>query len=672
MRELIPVPRICESGTGRLAISAHTTIAVEGAEPHRLRDAAAIMRRVIVRLTGIPLALQPAADVSAADIVLSCGAPTPELPPLDMEEGYELSVTPAGATITADTLFGVARGLATFVQLVTQDAEGWYLPACRVEDAPRLAWRGLLLDVARHWIPANLIHLTLEALALAKLNVLHLHLTDDQAFRFESHRHPGLHENNADGFWFTQDELRAIVEHAAALGIRVVPELDVPGHTTSWLVAMPELGVAGVAPEPRRRFGIADCALDPASDRVLEVIDDLVGELTHVFPDPCLHIGGDEVAESAWDGDRTSLQADFNLKLGEILAAHGRRMVGWDEILHPDLPADTIVQSWRSPLSMWEAARAGHDVVLSHPWYLDHLYPARLLHAYDPLASPVEFETANSLVLDDPGTAPVAHLVRGWQGLFGNLTAAEPAGEAGTTHILGGEACMWAEHVTEENLSQRLWPRLAAFAEVLWSEPESRAGALDLSRRLDRFGSRLRIVGVDPVADRSVMLARIADDDDDLADALRILGDACEPIRFYGRLLPSALGAATFTQPPDRNPPGFQYTADTPLNRMVDCTPVESSTARSLRSDPADAVGIAHAWKAAARTITSRGAGVALVEEVIPLATDIGRLAGLLEELARGRVPAGAQSLLDAAAVPCAELRLAVVDPIRELVTEAG
>lgn len=658
MRQLIPQPSRCVPAEGSLQVG-RGDVRYEGPEQARLRRVGSVLLEGLRRITGDPTA--------SVEVVLSCDRESPVHPPPGMDESYTLDVSAVSARIHGGTVYGVLRGTQTFLQLAGQDSDGWAVPACRIEDAPRYAWRGLLLDVVRHPMPLPLVHRTLDGMAMAKLNVLHLHLTDDQAFRFESVTHPALHSANPDGLWYSQDDLRELVDHASASGIRVVPELDMPGHTTSWLVAMPELGPSGEAPEPRRRFGIAECALDPEADRTFEVVADLVREIAGVFPDAFVHVGGDEVSSDAWAGDREALQASFNRRIASILDGCGRRMIGWDEILHPDLPESSAIQSWRSPMSMWQAAREGRRVVLSHPWYLDHMYPARLLHVYEPRATPDEMAAANAFVREDPGTAPVVHLVAGWQALFGDVASAEPLPDAAQELLFGGEACMWSEHVTAENLAIRLWPRLGAFAEALWSGAGTASETLE--DRLDRFGARLRLVGIDPEADRDAMLARISDGDHELVSALRVLSDACEPIRFYGRLLPSELGADTFTQPADRNPPRVSYTADTPLNRLVDCTPPDSRAARLIRRDPGHAGLLAARWHAAAETIRSRGGSLALVRELLPLAEDLERLATVLEGWVKGRVPDGTGEILDAASAPCAELQLAVVAPLRRLVT---
>jgi len=248
------------------------------------------------------------------------------------------------------------------------------------------------------------------------------------------------------------------VAYARDRGIRVVPEFDIPGHTTSWLVGYPELASAPGPYSIGRTWGVFDGAMDPTREETYDFLDAFLAEMTQLFPDPYFHIGGDEVNGKQWsqsssiqafakkhnlDGTR-GLQVYFNQRIQKLLQKYGKIMVGWDEVLHPDLPADTVVQSWRGQASLAEAASRGYRGILSAGYYLDHLRPASYHYGIDPLAD-----------------------------------AAQKIAPEEASRILGGEACMWAEYANAETVDSRIWPRAAAIAERLWSPKDA----------ADRFGS---------------------------------------------------------------------------------------------------------------------------------------------------------------------------------------
>jgi hexosaminidase len=351
------------------------------------------------------------------------------------DEAYTLVVTPEGAELEGGPL-GVLRGRQTYRQLTTPDG----VPEVKIEDRPRYAWRGLLIDVGRHFLSVETIKRQLDTMAMVKLNVLHWHLTEDQGFRVECKRYPKLHEMGSDGLYYTHEQIRDVVAYAKERGIRVVPEFDVPGHSTSWLVGYPELGVAPGPYKIERTWGIKEACLDPRKEKVYEFLDGFFGEMAALFPDEYVHIGGDEVKDKAI----VARQPAFNKRLSDILKKHGKKMVGWDEIASPDLPKDIIVQAWRSRKTMKE-----YQSLLSYGFYLDHLRSAAYHYSIDP------------------------------------------------GDCLGGEACMWGEFVGEETVDSRIWPRAAAIAERLWS-PARVTDVADLYRRLDALTSPKSKVSIGP------------------------------------------------------------------------------------------------------------------------------------------------------------------------------
>ena len=358
---LMPVPAELSFSTGQLPVTTAFAVAVRGHDDARLR---AGLSRALARWekrTGFKIGEAKIASTEAPALIIDCAAAGNALPKLGDDESYTLEITGSQAVLRAPTVVGGLRGLETLLQLLQHDTRGFYLPAVTVNDRPRFPWRGLLIDVCRHWQPIEVIKRNLDGMALVKLNVLHLHLTEDQGFRVESRTHPELHEQGSDGKYFTQEQIREIIAYAAERGIRVVPEFDIPGHATSWVVSHPELASAPGPYVLQRKWGVFDPVLDPTNEKVYALLGDFLGEMAALFPDEYLHIGGDENNGKHWTANagiqafirehnlknNEGIHAYFNQRLAKILQKHGKKMVGWDEILHPDLPSDIVVQSWR-------------------------------------------------------------------------------------------------------------------------------------------------------------------------------------------------------------------------------------------------------------------------------------------------------------------------------------
>ncbi len=335
-----------------------------------------------------------------------------QMPGPDDDESYQLEINKDRISLSAPSSTGMLYGLMTLSQLIRCDSSATAgvctVPALTIQDQPRFRWRGLLLDSARRFIPLADIRRTLDGMAAAKLNVLHWHLTDDQGWRIESKAYPKLHQLASQGQFYTQTEVQELVAYAAARGIRVVPELDLPGHASAIGMAYPELlawpdavlDLQGLKPLPaERRFGVFAPVLDISSAATWQFIQALVTEWRQLFPDPYLHIGGDEVKADHWLAnskiqrlmqqqqlaDGHALQAYFNQQLAQLLQQQQRRMIGWDETLHPALPQTTLVQSWQGQDALGAAVRAGHPALLSAGFYLDMPQPAAYHWQNDPL-----------------------------------------------------------------------------------------------------------------------------------------------------------------------------------------------------------------------------------------------------------------------------------------------
>src|SRR5690606_33501134 len=323
-------------------------------------------------------------------------------------ESYLLEVAPGGASITAGDQAGLFYGAVTLLQLATLDESGPIrLPALRIEDAPRFPWRGFMLDPARHFWSVEQVKQVIDAMALHKLNTLHWHLTDDQGWRVEIRRHPRLVEAGScrlpagDGAidpasgqprpycgHYTQEQVREVVAYAAQHHITVVPEFDVPGHATAAIAAYPELGSTDAPLRPTSEWGVFPNLFN-TEEATLAFLEDVIAELLPLFPGRYFHIGGDEAVKDQWQAsarvqarmrelglaDETAMQAHVVHRLAAFLEKHGKRAVGWDEILDGELPADAVVMSWRGTEGGLKAARLGHDVVMApvSALYLDYL-----------------------------------------------------------------------------------------------------------------------------------------------------------------------------------------------------------------------------------------------------------------------------------------------------------
>ena len=468
-------------------------------------------------------------------------------PRLADDYGYRLRFGDTVA-IAAETEWGALGALATIAQL----GAGNGFAVAEVSDAPRFPWRGLMVDPARRFLSVSTLKRTLDTMWFYKLNVLHLHLTDDQGFRFRSPAYPRL----ASAAAYSPEDLRDLVAYAADRGVRVVPELDMPGHTTSWLAAYPEWGLQPVAASAR--FGLHRTHLDPANPDWLRAVDTLLGELAEIFPDEFVHFGGDEAVGVSPDS-----QARFVRHAVKRLAALGKRAVGWDECLHPSLAEGTLVQAWRGMNARDVALNAGFDCLVSAPYYLDLFYPAEVHYAFDPADS---HATAEAAMRRNPRLAHVRQGIE-WMADFAKMPDLPPRPGGA---VLGGEACMWGELVADDLLDTRVWSRMPAIAERFW-------GTADDSDPLPRLAATRRALatlGIVP-EDRAASFA---------PEALAPLVEMLEPVKWYRRLM----GDANFTRRVnglggDAEP--RPYNADTPLNRLVDRLPPESLASRRAEAD---------------------------------------------------------------------------------------
>src|SRR5882762_6650877 len=539
---LMPLPANMQSGTGSLAVDSSFSIAFTGYSEPRLERAGERFLKQLAHQTGFPLGLKPS-KTGKGTLVIQTDHASKEIQEVGEDESYILDVSTASARLRASTPLGTMHGLQTFLQLVEVSPNGFAVPVVTIQDQPRFPWRGLMIDSARHFIPLDVIRRNIDGMEAVKMNVFHWHLSENQGFRVESRKYPKLHELGSDSLYYTQDEIRDLIAYARDRGICVVPEFDMPGHSTAWFVGHPELASGKGPYEIERRWGIFDAAMDPTSERVYKLLDDFISEMAKTFPDRFFHIGGDEVNGKEWDANPKiqaymkahgikngqGLQAYFSGRVQKLVVKHGKVVVGWDEVLVPGVPNDIVIQSWRGPASLAQAAKQGYRGILSNGYYLDLGWPAARHYAIDPMG-----------------------------GDAANLAPEEKQ------RILGGESCMWAEYVNPENVDSRIWPRNAAIAERLWSPQEVRDPA-SMYARLDFISARLEWLGLAHKTYYHKMLQRIAgpSSPEEFA-ALRTFTDLVEPVKDYTR---------------EQTAPA-EPTSATPMNRVVDAVPLESDAGR--------------------------------------------------------------------------------------------
>ena len=297
--QLMPRPVEVVPGTGALSLENGLRVAGGGTSDPRLSRALGRFAERFGRQTGV---FRPATEgATPATLTVRVTKAALGLPSIEMDESYALTVAPEGVTLTAPETWGALRGLETLLDLIEPGPGGLSLPAVTIKDRPRFRWRGLMIDSGRHFMPIDVLKRNLDGMAAVKLNVFHWHLTEDQGFRVESRRFPKLHQLGSDGLFYTQAQVKDVIAYAADRGIRVVPEFDMPGHTTSWFVGHPELATEARAYTVERKWGIMEPAMDPTREEVYRLLDGFIGEMAALFPDPVLHIGGDEVEGHAWD-----------------------------------------------------------------------------------------------------------------------------------------------------------------------------------------------------------------------------------------------------------------------------------------------------------------------------------------------------------------------------------
>ena len=536
---LMPLPAHVTQGTGQFLIDGSFAVAVRGYTDRRILGAKQRFLDRLFRETGIPFAVEVPADKSA--FVIQTAGPSASVQQLDEDESYHLAVSTIGVELTAKNPLGVMHGLQTFLQLVEVTPQGFAAPVVTIDDQPRFPWRGLMLDVGRHFMPVSVIERNIDGMEAVKLNVMHWHLSENQGFPVESKQFPLLQEKGSNGHYYTQEQIREVIAYAHERGIRVVPEFDMPCHTSAWFAGYPQLA-SGPGPYAiEKNWGVFAPAMDPSRESTFQFLDKFIGEMTALFPDAYFHIGGDECNGKEWDAnpriqaymhshnikDDAALQSYFTGRVQKLVAGHHKIMEGWDEVLQPDTPRDVVIQSWRGPTGLAAAARQGNRVLLSHGYYIDLNQPAAEHYLVDPLGG-------DGATLNDEQKA----------------------------RVMGGEATMWSEFVTEENIDSRIWPRTAAIAERFWSAQEVR-DVDSMYSRMAVVSQKLNSYALEHNSSTEMMLERMSGSND--PEGLRILASAVQPPRGYAREQLK------------------HYDSTSPLNRLVDAISPESEAGREFQ-----------------------------------------------------------------------------------------
>lgn len=589
---LIPAPANVQHGQGSgITVHAGTVLQADGEAARRV---AAQFADLLARSGGPRLAVANGSTAAKDRGIRFQIVPTFR----DSGESYTLESTPHGVLVQAGNETGLFYGATTLAQLATGGSQG-VLPAVQIQDAPRFSWRGFMLDSARHFQSLDEIKRVLDAMAAHKLNTFHWHLTDDQGWRMQIKRYPKLTEVGScrlpagDGGidpatgqahpycgFYTQEQIREVIAHAAKLHIQVIPEIDVPGHATAAIAAYPELGTVDTPLKPLSEWGVFPNLFN-VEDSTVAFLENVLEEVIELFPARYVHVGGDEAVKDQWKAsrqvqqrmralgikDEMAMQSHIIKRLETFLEAHDRRLIGWDEILEGGLPPQATVMSWQGTEGGLAAARAGHDVIMSPVGYLylDYLQTA----------SPNE----------PPGRPTQVTLGKLYN--FEPVPAGLPADKR--QHILGLQANMFTEHTrTYARLQHNLFPRLAAVAETGWSTPEHR-DFRDFLARLPAQLQRYRAWGL--AYAQTPFEVGVAHTDDHAANTVTV--SLANPLGYEVRYStdgkPVTAQSALYRQPLTETLPATVQAAAFYRGQMLAATPTTAAfTPQSLLSRRSD------------------------------------------------------------------------------------
>ena len=516
---LIPQPASISVGSGAFTLPDNIVIIVPNNEEVR-KIADLFSKRLAVTSKRINI---EQGNAAAANSIFFSLAPASKLP----KEGYNLKVTNSGISLTATEPAGLFYGVQTLIQLLPKQIEAkeaqknggtWSIPEVTIEDSPRFGWRGLMLDVSRHFFTKEQVKQYIDEMVKYKFNVLHWHLTDDQGWRIEIKSYPKLtsvgawrvnktgtfntfsnpepNEPRDYGGFYTQEDIKEVVQYAKERYVNILPEIDVPGHSLAAIAAYPELTCTPgtyavnsgepfmVWPPGGHFYGLIDNALCPAKENVYEFMDKVIGEVAKLFPFDYIHMGGDETARNFWEksdaikalmkkeklNNLDEVQSYFVKRMGKIIESKGKKMIGWDEILQGGLAPGAAVMSWRGMKGGIEAAKMGHEVVMTPTdfVYLDYMQGDRAL---------------------EPPVYATLRLKKTYQ--------FEPVPEGVNASLIkGGQGNLWTEQVYNmRHVQYMTWPRAFAIAEALWS-PKEKRNWTDFVARMENHFERLDMAQV--------------------------------------------------------------------------------------------------------------------------------------------------------------------------------
>lgn len=481
---LIPLPQKIALTGGVFALTAETPVVCDEAALPEAQALSGLLRPVV----GGPLSVRPVRQDAPGAITLTL---RPELEAALGPEGYTLSVTTQDIAAQAAGRAGLFYAAQTLAQLADGGENG--LPCVQIEDRPRFAWRGAMLDVSRHFLPKDFVLKFIDLLARHKMNVLQLHLTDDQGWRLEIKKYPKLTEiggtrpeslvgralrNPSDpgfhpasqefdgvphGGWYTQDDAREMVAYAAARHVTLVPEIEMPGHAQAAIAAYPFLGCTDTPQKVSPTWGIHDALFKPA-EPTFEFLRDVLAEVMAIFPSPYIHVGGDEAVKTQWRSspecreirrglglpDEAALQSYFVGRIDEIVTQAGRTLIGWDEILEGGLSPGATVMSWRGEDGGIAAVQRRHAVVMA----------------------PEQFTYLNFYQADARSGEPLAfHALLTLPTVYGYDPVPAALPPDGERFVLGAQCQLWSEYMPDfRQVEYMAFPRLSAFAEVVWTE----------------------------------------------------------------------------------------------------------------------------------------------------------------------------------------------------------
>ncbi|MDZ7263967.1 MAG: glycoside hydrolase family 20 protein [candidate division KSB1 bacterium] len=488
---IIPKPAEIHLGEGVFEINAETKIYFQP-QTADIRAIAEDLAYHVTATTGLALQAEPFSPTTPMfhAIVL-------KIQPIDTAlglEGYQLTVHQNAIEMIAHQPAGLFYAVQTLRQLVASEPEGqptassptaWRIPCLNIFDRPRFAWRGMLLDCCRHFMTKDFVKRYIDLLAYHKMNRFHWHLTEDQGWRIEIKKYPKLTEVGAwrkyedgtvHGGFYTQEDIKEVVAYAQQRFITVIPEIELPGHCQAALACYPELSCTGGPFDVSTRWGVHKDVYCAGNEATFQFLEDVLGEVVDLFPAPYIHIGGDEVPKDRWEkcpkcqarksaeslGNEHELQSYFIKRIEQFLLTKNRRIIGWDEILEGGLAPGATVQSWRGMEGATAAASAGHDAIVSPTSHAYFDYPIetldlRQVYSFEPIPSGLSTDQAR--------------------------------------HILGGECNMWTEYAPQETIDSKMFPRLLAMSEVLWSPREGK-NYHEFHRRVRRHYPRLERLGV--------------------------------------------------------------------------------------------------------------------------------------------------------------------------------